>query len=208
MWNTICRLDKIVAVAHLLRQRPDPVHHGRHEIDPLHALASIRRSVSSASNLTRPVTRPPVNSAVMRHDERRVVIERAGIEQRSADAACRAAVRRGIDHRRLVIEDHLRPAGRAAAGHRLPVARHRVRRSARPKNLPARNRPAANSAHSSRPRRRPPARASECRARRRPRRAAAARTARSASRRTSTPQRWSRKTRCCWAGRWRRNRRA
>ena len=32
----------------------------------------------------------------------------------------------GIDHGGPMIEDHLRPPGRAAAGHRLPVARHRV----------------------------------------------------------------------------------
>ena len=131
------KAGEIVAVAHCLRQRPDAMHHGRHEIDPLHAVGSIRRSVSSASNFTMPVTPPAGEQRQMRHDERRVVIERAGIEQRARRAASRAAVGRGIDHRRLVIEDHLGPPGRAAAGHRLPVARHRVRRSVRPKNLPA-----------------------------------------------------------------------
>jgi hypothetical protein len=35
-------------------------------------------------------------------------------------------VGRGVDHGGLVIEDHLGTSGRAAAGHGLPVARHRI----------------------------------------------------------------------------------
>ena len=54
------------------------------------------------------------------------MIQRAGVEQRSAE---RHADRRrpgGIDHGGPVIEDHFWPPGRAAAGHGLPVARHRI----------------------------------------------------------------------------------
>ena len=41
-----------------------------------------------------------------------------------------------------MIEDHLRPPGRAAAGHGLPVARHRIVHRLRPTSLPGQNRPA------------------------------------------------------------------
>src|SRR5437763_6628732 len=87
-------------------------------------LASIRRNASSASNFTIPVTRPPAREqSGVRKDKRRVVIERAGIEQRHAVQNSEQRFRGRVDDRRLVIEDYFGPTGRAAAGHRLPVAR-------------------------------------------------------------------------------------
>ncbi|MGY4483570.1 hypothetical protein ACVWWR_002761 [Bradyrhizobium sp. LM3.2] len=101
----------VVGIAHVLRQRPDPVHHGRHEIDPLHALARdlsqrlLRVELDEAGELAAGKQR------VVRHDERSIVVERAGIEQRDPEGDVER--RRGdrVGHRRLVIEDHLRPAG-------------------------------------------------------------------------------------------------
>ncbi len=62
----------------------------------------------------------------MRHDERCVVVERSWIKQRYAERHAKARLGRDIDGGRRVVEDHLRPSGRTAAGHGLPVARHRI----------------------------------------------------------------------------------
>ena len=62
----------------------------------------------------------------MRHDEGRVVVERTGVEQRHALRHSQDWRGGGIDDRGVVVEDHLRPSGRSAAGHRLPVAGDRI----------------------------------------------------------------------------------
>ena len=69
---------------------------------------------------------PAREQSGVRQDERRVVIERAGIEQRHAVRDSEQRFRGRVDDRGLVIEDYLGPSGRAATGHRLPVARHRA----------------------------------------------------------------------------------
>ena len=117
---------QVVAVAHRVGQRPDPVHHGGHEIDPLHPAGLDQAQAFLGVEFDEAGDASAVEQRGVRNDERGVVVERAGVEQGSAE---RHADRRrpgGIDHGGPVIEDHLWPAGRAAAGHRLPVARHRV----------------------------------------------------------------------------------
>ena len=117
---------KIVAVAHLLGQRPDPMHHGRHEIDPLHAAALDQPQRFLGVEFCHAGDPAAVEQRGVRHDERRVVIERPGIEQRSAGRLAERRHGRGIGHRGLMIEDDFGASGRAAAGHGLPVARHRI----------------------------------------------------------------------------------
>ncbi len=126
MWNTTFQARQIIGVAHFLRQRPDPVHHGRHEIDPLHAVGLDQAQRFLGVEFDEAADAPAREQPEMRCDERRVVIERPGIEQRHAVRNAEDRFGRCVDHRGLVIEDHLGPSGRAAGGHRLPVARHRA----------------------------------------------------------------------------------
>jgi hypothetical protein len=126
-----------VAVAHGLRQRPDPVHHGRHEVDPLDAMSGDQAQGFLGIEFLHPGEAAAGEQRAMGHDERRVVMERAGIEQRPALGDSEQRFRRYVNHRGLMIEDDFWPSGRAAAGHRFPVARHRtaqrfVRHSFRP----------------------------------------------------------------------------
>ena len=121
------KTGKIVAVAHCLRQRPDAMHHGRHEIEPLHLVGFDQAQRFLGIEFDEAGHPPAGEQRQMRHDERRVVIERAGIEQRGVMRHPERRYGCRIGHRRLVSEDHLRPSRRAAAGHRLPVARDRVR---------------------------------------------------------------------------------
>ena len=55
-----------------------------------------------------------------------VMVERPGIKQRNAARNSEHLVGRGLDYSRPVIEDHFWTPGRTAAGHGLPVARHRA----------------------------------------------------------------------------------
>ena len=71
----------VIGIAHALRQRPDPVHHGRDEIDPLHALAFNLPQRLLGVELDEAGELAAAEQRIVRYDEWRIVIERARIKQ-------------------------------------------------------------------------------------------------------------------------------
>jgi hypothetical protein len=102
------------------------MHHRRHEIDPLHLMGGDQAQRLLGIEFHHPGHAPAGEQSGVRQDERRVVIERTGIEQRHAVRNSEQRFRGRIDHSGLVIENYFGTAGRAATGHRLPVARYRT----------------------------------------------------------------------------------
>src|SRR5262249_31257292 len=74
---------EIVGIAHMFRQRPDPMHHCRNEIDPLNALSLdlAQRLLGMEFNKTSEATAREQRE--MREDKWRVMIEWARIEHRA-----------------------------------------------------------------------------------------------------------------------------
>ena len=76
---------KIVATADLVRQSPDPVHHGWHEVDPLNLVRFDQAQGFLCIELDEPGDPAAREQRGMGDDEGRVMIERPGVQQRRTE---------------------------------------------------------------------------------------------------------------------------
>jgi len=90
------------------------IDHGRHEIHPLHAIARDQVQCFLDVELHHARDPPATKQREVRHDEWRVMVQWAGIEQRRARRNAKRLFHRGVCHGRLMVEDYLGPSGRAA----------------------------------------------------------------------------------------------
>jgi hypothetical protein len=102
------------------------MHHGRHEVDPLHALLVDQPQRLLGIKLDHAGDAAAAEQREVREDKRRVVIERPGIEQRGVERNSELRFGGCVDDSGVVVKDHLGPSGRPTAGHRLPVPRDRI----------------------------------------------------------------------------------
>ncbi len=116
----------VVALADFGRELRDARHHRRHDVQRIRVVLVDELERALGVELAAEHDVIACEQRGDRPDERSVVVQRSGHQMRPVDLHPEQRSRVGVDQARLVGENQLRPAGRAARRHRFVRVRDRV----------------------------------------------------------------------------------